>query len=80
MTTTRGGTRANIDYEVWLKRSFLGGLAALIFSLLALKFGPQVFGPLPGWEQTLFWDLSVLGLLVAFFSPFVFGIVLPLLE
>jgi hypothetical protein len=80
MMTTRGGTRTGLDYTLWLKRSFGGGLLAFIGSLLILKFGPQMVGPLPGWEQTLFWDLSVIGLLIAFFSPFIFGIVLPLLE
>jgi hypothetical protein len=80
MTTTRGGTRSGLDYTRWLKRSFFGGVSLLILGILVLKIGPAVVGPLPGWEQTLFWDLSVIGLLVAFFSPFVFGIVLPLLE
>lgn len=80
MTTTRGGTRSGLNYTLWLKRSFLGGFSAMILSIAILKFGPAIIGPLPGWEQTLFWDLSVIGLLVAFFSPFVFGIVLPLLE
>jgi hypothetical protein len=80
MTMTRGGRRTNLDYTRWLKRSFGAGVFAFVIGLVVLKFGPQVFGPLPGWEHTLLWDLSIVGLLVAFFSPFVFGVVLPLLE
>jgi len=34
----------------------------------------------PGWEHTLFLTLAVVGILVALFSPFVFGVALPLTE
>jgi hypothetical protein len=42
--------------------------------------GHAYFAPLPAWEETLLFDLEVIGLVVAFCSPFVFGIFLPLTE
>ena len=69
------GRYGNLDYPTLTKRSFLfaiGGLGELI--------GHAYFAPLPGWEQTLLFDAEVVGLLVAFFAPIVFGILLPLTE
>ena len=37
-------------------------------------------GVVPGWEDTLFFDLEILGLLAFAVSPFLFGILLPLTE
>lgn len=34
----------------------------------------------PAWEATLFFDMEVVGLLIFAFSPFLFGIFLPLTE
>jgi hypothetical protein len=45
--------------------------------------GQVILGPLLAtsvWELTLLFDLEVIGLPVAFFSPFVSGIFLPLME
>ena len=35
---------------------------------------------LPAWEEALFFDMEVVGVLCFLLSPFVFGIFLPLLE
>ena len=45
--------------------------------------GQAVLGTLPStpaWELTLLLDLEAIGLVIAFFSPFVFGVFLPLTE
>ncbi|MFQ3295912.1 MAG: hypothetical protein ACI8VE_003004, partial [Natrialbaceae archaeon] len=42
--------------------------------------GHAFFEPLAGWEKSLFLDLEILGLLIGFASPIMFGIVLPLIE
>lgn len=38
------------------------------------------FVQLPAWEDTLFFDMEVLGVLFFLLSPFVFGIFFPLIE
>ena len=35
---------------------------------------------LPAWEEALFFDMEVLGVLFFLLSPFVFGILFPLIE
>ncbi|MFC7214138.1 hypothetical protein ACFQO4_08600 [Saliphagus sp. GCM10025334] len=42
--------------------------------------GQTYVGTLPAWENTLLYGLITVGLLIGFFSPFVFGIFLPLTE
>ncbi|MFD1585596.1 hypothetical protein ACFR9U_01270 [Halorientalis brevis] len=70
----------SIDYPTWTKRSFLIGISLFVAGLLADVIGSTYFGPLPGWEHTLFVDMEFLGIFVALLAPIVFGIVLPLLE
>lgn len=70
----------SLDHPTWTKRSFLIGVALFFGGELASVLGPKLFGPLPGWEQTLFFDVTVLGIMVALIAPIVFGIVLPLVE
>lgn len=74
------GRYGDLDYPALTKRSFLFGLGLFALGTLGSFLGPVLFGPLPGWEKTLFLDLEAIGLVVAFFSPFVFGILLPLTE
>lgn len=57
-----------------------GGFALGVALFLAGALGQAALGQLPQWEQTLLFDLEIIGLLVGFFSPFVFGIALPLIE
>lgn len=70
----------SIDYPRWTKRGFFAGIALFVLAELASALGPRLFGQLPSWEQTLFLDLAVVGILVAVLTPIVFGIVLPLTE
>jgi hypothetical protein len=66
-----------MDYTKWLKITFTGSFAIFVLTTASLA---TIAPTLPAWEQTLLWELDILSLLVAFFSPFVFGVVLPLLE
>lgn len=74
------GRYGNIDYPTMAKRGFLVGLALFLVGALGGLAGPAVAGPLPQWEATLLFDLEVIGLLVGFFSPMLFGVALPLTE
>lgn len=67
-------------YGTLAKAGFLLGLG-----LFALGVGGEWFlhsqaQQLPAWEDALFFDLEVIGVLVFSLSPFVFGIALPLIE
>ena len=68
------------DYALLAKAGFLLGLGLFAIGLGGELVGHTYFGTLPTWEETLLFDLEVIGLIVGFFSPFVFGIFLPLTE
>ena len=70
----------DLDYPKLTKRGFLLGLAMLFVGAAGEAFLPALVGPLPPWEDTLLLDLEMLGLVVAFLSPVVFGFALPLTE
>ena len=74
------GRYGDLDYPQLTKTSFLLGLGLFALGGLGELIGHAYFAPLPGWEQTLLFDAEMLGLLVAFFAPIIFGIVLPLTE
>lgn len=73
-------TRNRIDHVKLLKRSFAFGLALFVLSEVAEPLQRLVGLGIPGWEHSLLAVTAGIGLVVAFFSPFVFGIVLPLTE
>jgi hypothetical protein len=68
------------DYAFYAKAGFLLGLAMLLVGGSGELIGTALYGTLPAWETTLFFDLEVLGILVGLFAPLTFGIVLPLVE
>lgn len=74
------GRYGDLDYPRLAKRGFLLGLALLFVGAGGEALLPALVGPLPGWERALLLDVEILGLLVGFFSPLVFGIALPLTE
>ena len=74
------GRYGNLDYPKLTKRGFGLGLALLVIGVLGEAALPALVGPLPGWEEMLFFDLEVIGVLLILLSPFVFGIFLPLTE
>lgn len=68
----------DIDYPTYIKRGVLLGLLLLVVGELG-GYASQSFS-LPAWEEALFFDLAVVGFLVLFLSPLLFGLVLPLTE
>lgn len=74
------GRYGDLNYTFHAKAWFLFGLGLFILGAGSEFIGHAYFAPLPAWEETLFFDMEVIGLLVGFFSPFVFGIFLPLTE
>lgn len=70
----------NPDYSRVTKLGIGSGLTLFAVGALGLLVAPAVVGPLPAWERTLFFDAEALGVVVTLLSPFVFGILLPLIE
>ena len=70
----------SIDHARYAKLGFLLGLGLFVIGGGGEIVGHAVYGTLPAWEDALLFDLEVIGLLVGFLSPFVFGIALPLIE
>ena len=73
------GRYGSVDYPRLAKRGLLFGLSLFAVGLI----GQAVLGTLPStpaWELTLLLDLEAISLVIAFFSPFVFGVFLPLTE
>jgi len=72
------GRYGNIDYPTYIKRGVVLGLLLLFVGEAGGYAGEYL--SLPAWEEALFFDLAVLGLLVFVLSPLLFGLVLPLTE
>lgn len=68
----------NFDHGRWAKNGFFLGVSLLLLGAFGEILGHLVFGGVPGWENTLFVYSEGVGVLIGFFSPFIFGIVLPL--
>ncbi|ELZ22710.1 hypothetical protein C475_16451 [Halosimplex carlsbadense 2-9-1] len=71
---------ASRDYTKLAKTGFFLGVALFALGGLGEIVGSAAFGGLPGWEQTLLFDMEVLGIALGLFSPFLFGVVAPLVE
>lgn len=74
------GRYGNLDYPRLTKSAFLFGVTLFAVGALAELVGHAAFGALPGWQDTLFLDMEIIGIAIALLSPFVFGIALPLTE
>lgn len=70
----------NLDYARLTKLGFAIGVTMFLAGAVGAMIGHTYFEPVPGWLDFLLFDFEVLGLLIALFSPIVFGIVLPLTE
>ena len=68
------------EYPRLAKTGFFLGLALFVVGTGSELIGHAMFGSLPQWENTLFFALTIIGFAVGFASPFVFGIVMPLIE
>lgn len=74
------GRYGNLDYARLTKLGFLLGVAFLLVGAGG-EWAIHTAGlGVPAWTDTFFFDLEVLGVVVALFTPIVFGIVLPLTE
>jgi len=69
----RSGT---VDYGWLATRTTLASFVLVVLGFLAATLVTAA----PGWEQAVFFDAEVLGTLGIVVCPFLFGIVLPLLE
>lgn len=74
------GRYGDLDYPKLARRGFILGLTMLFVGAGGEAFLPALVGPLPPWEDALLLDLEILGLVVGFLSPVVFGFALPLTE
>ncbi|WP_254761942.1 hypothetical protein [Natrinema marinum] len=68
------------DYPELAKAGFFLGLALFVVGTGGELVGHAMFGSLPQWENTLLFALTIVGFAVGFTSPFLFGIVMPLVE
>ncbi|WP_135829460.1 DUF7860 family protein [Halorussus halobius] len=74
------GRYGDLDYQYWAKTGFLLSVAVFAAGAGAELSVAATNLTLSGWEQTLFVDMEIVGVLGALFSPLLFGIVLPLTE
>lgn len=70
----------HLDYERWAKWGFIIGLTFFIIGASGEWAVHSWMSQAPAWEDTLFFDLEVVGLIMFFLSPIIFGIFAPLLE
>jgi hypothetical protein len=68
------------DYARLAQLGFLFGVGAFLVGELTEPIQHGLGMTVPGWEHSLLFLLTVLGVLTALLSPFVFGVALPLTE
>jgi len=74
------GRYDTIDYPRYAKLTFLLGVATFSVGAVGSLLGHGALGSLPAWEETLLFDLEIVGILTALLGPLVFGVVMPLTE
>lgn len=74
------GRYGKLNYARLTKGGFLLGLSLFLIGAGGEWLVHSWITQAPSWEDTLFFDLEIIGLLIGFFSPILFGIVLPLTE
>ena len=74
------GRYGKLNYPKLTKRGFFLGVALFVLGGAGELIGHSLTNSLPGWEDMLFVDMIVLGIVIGFFSVILFGIVLPLTE
>lgn len=75
-----GVQRSSYDWAKLSKNGFLVGLGMFLVGMVGGILGPAIFGSLPDWEVTLFFDMEVLGIVLGIISVLGFGILMPLME
>lgn len=74
------GRYGDLDYGLLTKTGFSIGVGLFVLGAGGIAVGHAVYGTLPGWEESLFTYAEITGILLGLFSPFLFGIFLPLTE
>lgn len=74
------GRYGDLHYSTLTKAGFALGVALVAIGILGEVAGHALLGTLPAWEDALFVDFEIAGIVVGLLSPFVFGIVMPLTE
>jgi hypothetical protein len=74
------GRYRGIDYHRLTKSSVVFGVVLFVAAALGKFAGNALFGGLVAWETALLANVELVGVAIAFAAPFVFGIVLPLIE
>jgi hypothetical protein len=70
----------DLNYPLLTKAGFLLGLTLFLGGAGGSMFVGEFLAPGPNWLATAFIDIEAIGLVIGFFSPFIFGIFLPLTE
>ncbi|AGB30517.1 hypothetical protein C488_07147 [Natrinema pellirubrum DSM 15624] len=68
------------NYSKLTKTGFFVGLALFVVGTGTELVGHALFGSLPQWENSLLFAMALVGFAIGFASPFVFGIIMPLVE
>jgi len=74
------GRYGDLDYPTITKRGVLFGLGLFLIGAVGEAYIHTTGAQVPGWEEQLLLDLEFLGTAIALFTPFVFGVFLPLTE
>lgn len=74
------GRYGDLDYPLLTKAGVLIGVSLFLVGAGGEWAIHTWLHQVPAWEETLLFDLEVIGLLVFAVSPFLFGIFLPLTE
>lgn len=74
------GQYGDFDYAFLTRAGFSLGLGLLALGAAGEILGHALFGSLPAWENTLFTYAEGIGIVIGFFSVWIFGVVLPLIE
>lgn len=74
------GRYGDLNYARLTKTGFLLGITLFIVGAGGELILHTLLSDVPAWEATLLFDLEAIGIVIAFFSPFIFGIFLPLTE
>jgi len=70
----------SLSYGQLAKAGFLLGIAMIVVGTGGEWAIHSQIVQLPPWEDALFFEMEVLGIVLFFLSPFVFGVLLPLVD